>query len=282
MGKCFLHGNGSNPLNINITAYSTGDALHADAPKENTIGVVTDNYKGYVFCGSEPVNPTEGLLWIQLDTKSPFKFPATNRNVIFIHPIKCWKYVNFAWEAVESYLYQEGKWNVFGRLYLYHNLQFNKHVVDERWGMSGCMLGYSSTSATPLKSGTNSYGFEIDATKAFAGNDASLGSALVFKEVDTNLSDGIVPSARKFDLTNYKTLVFKGLFEYENSNSSVIYGVWEKLETNYQQNLAASAIYTQNNTEDVTIDVSALEGEYYIGVGVRSCRVRIEECYLEM
>jgi hypothetical protein len=108
----------------------------------------------------------------------------------------------------------------------------------------------------------------FDCTQAYLGADALLGHSKVFKN--------------KIDLTHYKTITFEGLFEYENANSSVIYGVWESLGGSYQQNLLVSEKVTANNSEPVTLDVSELEGEYFVGFGMHSCKVRIDDIYLEM
>ena len=93
------------------------------------------------------------------------------------------------------------------------------------------------------------------------------------------------------DLTNYKTIVFRGYFDYENTNSHALYAAWPVAEngaiagmrTNYREGAAVSEEKkTAYSDTDVVLDVSALTGKHLIGVGMRSCKVRIDEWYLEM
>lgn len=272
-------------LNFKIKAYSTEAELLADTPVENTIGVEANGFDSYVISATEPENPTAGMLWIEIDADSPVKFMAARKNPVFLHPIKAYIYrtpegeMDACWDVVVSYLYQYSEWNAFGRVYLYRNKTFNNVVTE---GLSGYGLGYSDDKHCAFSGKTNNYGYEMDATKSFVGTEAKNGRLVLFQGIDTDPSDGFGARWGQFDATYFKKLVFKGLFERENDDSSAIYGLWGKLETNYQSNLAASQKITENNTEPVVIDISTLEGEYYIGVGIRSTRTRIDECYLEM
>ena len=270
--------NGSG-LAFRVKAYATEEEMLASAPGENTIGVEVDSYDGYVICATAPENPTEGMLWIQVDSASPVKFLATRKNSIYIHPIKAYIYhtpedeTDTGWNVVVAYLYANAAWSLFGRQFFYRNLKLNGNFADT---MQTVPTGYSSDKVSGCAMKTNEYGIVLDCTKDTFGDKAANGQHILFWDKKTN--------RLSHDLTHFKTLTFTGLFDYENSNSSVIYGVWNKSGDgeNYQKDIAASAKITTNNTDPVVIDVSALEGEYYIGLGIRSARVRIDECYLEM
>lgn len=55
MGLCFLYGNGGQGLNFAVKGYASAEALQADAPRENTIGVVTgEAIPGYAFAATQP------------------------------------------------------------------------------------------------------------------------------------------------------------------------------------------------------------------------------------
>lgn len=55
MGMCFLYGNGGVSLNFAVKKYASRDALLADAPKENTIGIVSDTQiKSHAFSATQP------------------------------------------------------------------------------------------------------------------------------------------------------------------------------------------------------------------------------------
>lgn len=269
----------SNVLTLRILAYATEAEMLADTPLENTIGVETDSFDGYVFNATAPENPTVGLLWVQIDGDSPVKFTATRKKEIYLHPLKAYIYhtpkdeTDTGWNVVVSHLYVNGKWNVFGRQYLYRDgNEYLELTADSSisttngWGCVG--VPFSGTTGYSATVNRREDSLEVNITKEKVGTDSTIGTTLHCR--------------KKIDLTNYKTLTFRGLFEYENANSNAYFSVWTELGETYQQNIVAGAVHKENNTADVVLDVSALKGEHEIGVGIRSCRLRLDECYLEM
>lgn len=258
-------------LNFRIKAYAAEAEMLADTPVENTIGVEVHSFNDYIISATEPENPSEGLLWLQIDGESPVKFSATKNDEICLHPIKAYIYntpeeeADTGWTSLVSNLFKDSKWHSFGKQYLYRDGNEYESITG-RWGCASVpfsgSVGYSATT----NRGEDS--LEVNITKDRVGTDSTIGTSLHCRN--------------KIDLTNYKTLTFKGLFEYENANSNAYYCCWTDLSDTYQKNIAVSAIYTENNTADVVLDVSALEGEHEIGIGIRSCRLRLDECYLEM
>lgn len=274
MGNCFLHGNGGYQLDFKVVAYATEEELLAAIPKENTIGVETDSFNGYVFDATEPENPSDRMLWIQVSEASPCKFPVTKDKTININPVKCWQYVDGAWKVIVSYLYKDAKWSVFGRLYLYRNKKLNKSVV-QAFGNAHC--GYSSLEATGFPQKDSEYGFEMVVTTDFYGTDAKLGNLFAFYTEPLKLLF--------WKLTHFKTLTFTGLFDSEpgNASSGAIFGCWSSISDGYKNNIRASKNLTETTTEPIVVDVSTLDtGNCYIGIGVRCGRARMDECYLEM
>lgn len=265
--------------NFKIKAYATEAEMLADTPVENTIGVETGGFDGYVLSGTAPENPTAGLLWVRIDSASPVKFPATQKKDIILNPVKAYIYhdpedeLDTGWTVVVSHLYANSKWDVFGRQYLYRTGAFNEELTG---GKSTGYLPYSGNEVGYVVAEEKADHLLLDGSKERFGNGATLGAMFAFKKM--------------IDLTFYKTLTFEGVFDYENANSHVLYGCWPAdgdnewpaLGNNYREGLAASLEKTKYSVEPVVLDVTALSGKHLIGVGLRSCKVRIDECYLEM
>ena len=84
-------------LNYAVTAYRTEAAMLADAPKEDTIGIVTEtDITGVVESTSEPSSPESGMVWICTDTNGD--------------PVTASQYISGAWVEVEAMSYQNGEW----------------------------------------------------------------------------------------------------------------------------------------------------------------------------
>lgn len=247
-----------------IASYENMVAYHV--PPENTIGVETDpsSYDRVVVSPTQP-DPlkdeyhSERLLWIKTDNAGPVDVQVTKYIPVHIIPTNVYLCTNGGLKLLRAAVYVNGKWVSISKM----------NLLNSYWG--GKPLGYSG-SGVDLKATIDDNGaVTVDCTEEKVGTDAKLGT--------------FVSEFKRYDLTNYKKLTFKGLFAYENSNSSAIYGCLTPSDqgyTSYKDIMAASVTHTANNTADVVIDVSSLKGEYYIGVGVRSARVRIDECYLEM
>ena len=106
-------GGGSN-LNFSVKTYASEEALLAAAPKENTIGVVTNtDMTGWFFGPTQPENMTDGTVWIYIGTSGKITFNALKKNGIQVYPISARQYVGGEWVNVEVKIYQGGKWDDF-------------------------------------------------------------------------------------------------------------------------------------------------------------------------
>lgn len=104
-------GGGSGGLNFKVVAYATEEALLAEAPKENTIGVITETpMTGWVVDVNEPTAPVNGVVWISTGTPSTVEFNALKKNGIQVHPIYAKQYVSGAWVDKTAKSYQGGEW----------------------------------------------------------------------------------------------------------------------------------------------------------------------------
>lgn len=268
---------GGEALNFGVKTYATEKEMLASTPPENTIGVEAESIEGYAISAGEPENPTVGMLWVQIHGDSPVKFPVTKQNTVFLHPLKAFIYryvqgnADPVWDSVVSYLYMNSKWNVFGRLYFIRNVELNESVCRN----DTVICGYSGATWCDYTRTKKSAGFEYNVTHDEYGSSAATGAGIFLA------NEKLTPV--KVDLTPYKNLTFTGMFEDDNDNSNVYYGCWKELPTGgYKDGTAAVVKRTTYSTEPAVVDVSALEGEHYIGFGIRSARVRIDECYLEM
>ena len=272
----FTMANG-NALAFGIKAYASEAELLADTPAEYTIGVEAESIDSYVISATEPENPTVNMLWIQIDGDSPVKFPATGKQNLFLHPVKSYIYhtpeddTDTGWDVVVSYLYMNSKWNVFGRQYLYRS---GKFVEDITGGFNTGYMPYSSGDLGSIDVKEEADHLLLDASQERWGSAATRGAVFAFKNF--------------IDLTNYKTITFEGYNDKENSNSNVYYGVWAQADGmiiaggGYKESAITYCEKTEYSTDPVVLNVKSLSGEYLVGVGMRSCKVRIDNCYLEM
>lgn len=232
-------------------------------PKENTIAVISTLYSGeYELSTTSPNIRTQGKVWVQLAASSAYGFSVTRKNPVWVYPVKCHIY-DSSWKGVESYIYQGGSWQTFGTVYLYNS-------GDERISFTG---GW--TSGAPPYSGEA--GFSGGVTKY----DTYIGVRMDPDLIGTDANIGqTLRCSNTIDLTPYKTLTFQGSFTKYTSNSNAWYACWNPLGDTYQKNVAAVKKFTASNSADVVLDVSSLEGEHTIGIGVRACGLRLDKCFL--
>lgn len=111
-------------LNFDIVAYATEEELVAAQPRENTIGVVTTTpISNWVFSFSEPIQATEGMLWILIEYRGNYEFNVLEKNGILVYPFAAKQYIDNSWQKVIIKTYQSNQWANFwdGSLYLEGN-----------------------------------------------------------------------------------------------------------------------------------------------------------------
>lgn len=264
-------GGGGTPINFNVV----GGTTRPTSPKENTIWVKTnlavscwelngitwiptwDAAAGYVYIQVESGYWTGAEAWAT-DTN----FYATNKNNIFT----CLKLVGCmqnqdgtgsGWKKMEAYIYKSGNWIQFsdendGYLYRQGNLCTNN---GGNWLTAG--IGMNEDSPSP-----QAPGFTNGTTSATITQAANKG--------------GIVYKANKIDLTDATQIVFTGNHSISGSPHYLAIAVWSALPTSTQywsQNRVAKADF--GNTQgavSASLDVSALSGEYYVGICIFGAR----------
>lgn len=133
---------GANILNVFVKAYAKAAALLEDAPKENTIGVVTST--GITKSSFQPTTPpgTAGSVWI-IDKAASWISPYIQTilgskvnppTYIAAFPQGCMQYESDAWVLKTAYLYQSGAWTQFSAAYTY---AYKDGTTDLTWSGSG-------------------------------------------------------------------------------------------------------------------------------------------------
>lgn len=109
MGKGFKHGaSGGDLMNFRILAYATEDAMKADRPANNTIGIVTQTaINGWCISGEAPASPAAGMVWIRTGT-SGTAINVVRRMQILVVPEAAYQYSGGKWVSVTAKTYQSG------------------------------------------------------------------------------------------------------------------------------------------------------------------------------
>lgn len=137
MGEAYLVRRGGSGAALNFKII--GSTTQPSNPKENTIWVDTSAaIAEWVLDAVEPEMPTEGLLWIQLGTKSNVGFNVLKKNAVWVYPISAKHYVDDTWVNCVVKSYRNGEWVDWieeGTLYSYG--MFHPDVAHSKQPPSG-------------------------------------------------------------------------------------------------------------------------------------------------
>ena len=117
-----LHGfcSGNSALNFKVVGYDTKEALLADKPAANTLGVITNTkISSWILAPTTPADLGEGMLWIQTGNASPAAFNALKKNAVMLNPVSCYQSINGALVQKEAYLWTANEWVLFGSVKTY-------------------------------------------------------------------------------------------------------------------------------------------------------------------
>lgn len=238
-------GGGSGGLNFKVV----GNPQPANA-KENTIWVNTDTpVAGYYFSATQPENMAEGEVWILTGTESDVAFNALKKNGIHVYPISSKQYVGGALVDKTVKSYQNGEWvDWWDGSTLYDN-------GDEVAAITG---GWECVGGTLTRNATNLH----------LSNQGTLVS-----------NYGLVFTRNKIDLTSFSTLnaIASRQTDYNADTSHIII-------TTEKANNPVASVSVAGANQNVTIPLSSLNGEYYIGLRVsgssRVCFISLNKCWL--
>ena len=234
---------GGTSLNFKVVGGTTEPAN----PKENMIWVNTPNkITGWHFAAIQPETIAEGEVWFIISTSSNVAFNALKKNTVMVYPNFVKQLVSGELKDVAAKTYKNGAWVDWwnGELYSPGN-----EWVDITGGWVGTAIQSFSGTSTPEKIPT------------ITRNNGNI-------EVTNIGGSGVFHTANKIDLTDYDTITFYGNFyRGGSSNYNLTFGCWSELSVYFSKNLAASSTPSGTNTK-VTLDVSNVSGEYYIGIGL--------------
>ena len=231
-----VSGGGGTALNFRVVGGTTAPTN----PAENCIWVNTDTpINSWIFSATQPTG-SAGMVWISTGTSSTTAFNALKKNAIQVYPISAKQYISGAWVDVTALSYQGGEW-VEWKTYLYNAGAF----------ASGQSLVNNSTGASGI-----SYTENEDSINIVASN--SQGYTYRYFEKPVDLTDKSVVK-----MTLHSNAAFK---ESGTLNYTIGASIWADSDT--------TADWTSPNTKlksldantdyEVSVDVSALSGEYYI------------------
>ena len=263
MGTCFLHGNGSgSELNFKVV----GGATQPGNPTENTIWVNTDAaITAWLFSASTPTSPVAGMVWITTAATGSVNANLLKKNAVTVCLTSAKQYIGGSWANKAAYIYQGASWVQFSSTLVY---LFN--YGDECTSVTG---GYRAI-AKALVSGTEGYVAVPTITKYSDGSR---------KISATNGDGGIYYTAYKIDLTKYTKLKFYGRVVDPSGYNRAGICVWSNIGSYSSSNRSAFSTGNDGSNTTRTIDVSKMNGTYYIGFCVYSSSyVTMNKMWLEM
>lgn len=222
---------GGSPNKLNFTVTNT------EVQKENTIWVKTDSMTGYSISPVEP-SLAEGMVWIKTSDSGVF-FNALKENELAVFLAGCYQCVSGAWVRKEAAIYQKG-WQSFSQEF--NGYYFNNGEYDEATG------------------GWTSEGYTNSATQYTTVVAGSVGTTL---DAGTNAQNRVCPvgTENAVDLTDITTLTIT--VDTVSSAGSIRF-----LVLNSKNCSDTAAEVSLLGGGDKTLDVSALEGNYYLAVVV--------------
>ncbi len=237
MSKGFKHGAGGSPLNFKVVAYATEEELNAASPKDNAIGVITQNdITGWHFTSEQPENMAEGEVWFSVGTESAASFNALKKNNIQVCPVSAKQYVSGEWVDVIAMSYQNGEWvSWITDEYLYN-------VGNQCTDITG---GWSTN--LPV-SNTASSGAMFRTSDIYLGLDRSSGSTSYTVSVFTK---------NKIKLDNVDKIKFV-IPTFSGSKNFARCGVYASSVT------SPAAFVAINSTGTFEVDTSNITGEHYV------------------
>lgn len=267
MGFGFLHGNGGSGnfiLNDNIITYASDAELPLIA-EDNTIAVCTNvPISKYTFSNTRPDSELDdGYVWFKTGYNQYNYCSLSNNHRIMVYPEYVEQYVNGEWVDRVAKTYRNGVWVDWwnGTLFMPN---YYDSLATGGWGI------------TPKRPGSE--------TPSYAVNVApTIGKDSIYVNLLDSQMSTVLHTRNKIDLTKFSTLTFEGAFARRSANLWDLFAAcWPDLAScdYYVQNFAVHAVIPTNQVNSIVIDVSALEGEYNIGIGICNGAVSITKCYL--
>ena len=213
-----------------------------ELPTENTIWVNTDT-KITAF-GIDSVRPEAaeaGYLWVKTGIQSEVEFNALKKNAIMVHPLAASQFIGGEWVEKETQIWQDGQWKNW--------LDWSKWIV--KGGLYKIPMVAEGVPFDPSYPKTT---FTVTQKDGYILFEQTPGTGMVLW--------GPV------DLTGVNTLTIEGDFSNGVNGSSAnkfMLGVWDKFPPSQINTWESRILLTATGA---TLDVSAIQGERYVGFSV--------------
>lgn len=232
-------GGGGTGINLKVV----GGTTQPTTPKENTVWVNTSAaINGYVVSATAPSSPASGMVWIKTGSTAAAPIDIDKKNSIILYPNSCYQYINGAWAAKTAITFVNGAWKNWA-IYLLENGADNTAVTGG-WQGKAQYISADATGRVPTISFSS--GKMVITQNGSAGNNA-----------------GIVYAKNKIDLSGYNRITVTAYSTQTQTNNAKL-AVWSAEPNDWDGVANVSVAGTTVNT--YTLDVSALSGEYYIGL----------------
>ena len=255
-----VSGSGGAGLNFSITGNPK-----PDGPAENTIWIDTNEpISGWTISADEPAK-VENSVWINAGSFSQVAFNALKENCIMVYPLSAKQCLGGSWVSKTAQSWQGGKWVDWFR-YLYNH-------GDECIDLTGGWIAKAWKMAENAGEAAQTYSIEK--------NEDNL------RFTKTGQVGAVMHTVYAIDLSNAKSIHFKGkMYPGPSNDHWTAFYVWENMNGRYWNSNAAASVLCEAGTikQQFSLDVSALDGEYFIGFGIydSSCYVEMEELYMEV
>lgn len=233
------------------TVAVVGGTTQPASPAENTIWVNTDSaINGYTFAPKAPSNAVEGMVWVKIASASNVSINVNNDNAIILHPVACYQYLSGSWISKTAKAYVASSWKQLG-LILYNTGDTDTGLISKGWKYSSGASGVLVPTVSYAADGMSVY---------IANGKGGHSGAAYFPD--------------KYDLTAFSTLTAEvfisgNLNSYAPNNINGIF-VWKNLDgNNFVSDAVASSYPKATGSFTLSVDVTELSGEYYIGFGLR-------------
>lgn len=203
--------------------------------KENTICVISDTPVGAVTVGNaEPASPSAGDVWATVGYASNGSFAVTSKPIVTVYPVICKQYIADTWAEKLCYTYKNGAWLLW-EVYLYD-------AGDEFIDITG--------------------GWNIVGTAGSKGTDYINIGTLATSEYANVVTAGLI------DLSPFSTLrvTLNGSVSYGTGGTKLQFGVFGQYPTGRSPIFTAKADAASGVVSTLTVDISAIDAEKYIGV----------------
>lgn len=249
---------GGTALNFQVT----GNPQPAN-PKENTIWVDTDvPVTGWAFQSQPPEAPREGMVWIKTGPDGAGAFNALEKNAITLTPLGAKQYTGGQWVTLDAQTWQEGRWESWWTGELYDG-------GDECTAVTGGWMPYAMSYVE------NVTAVEPRITKTDGAVKVDIGQG--------GANGGVYITKNKIPFSGKTALVFTGTAGGDSTERCCV-GIWSQLQRDFAQNRAATYNFPAGFSGDASLDVSALEGEYYVGIhvyGLSNAWISMEQLKLQ-